>query len=74
MYLDWIAGLFELSGSWTIGNKKKIGFLLNIIGCSCWIIVAFKSKVYGLLLVVIPAIVINIRNFIKWTKSGERNE
>ena len=64
--LDWIAGAFELSGSYTVGNKKKIGFILNLVGCLIWIIVAFTSGVYGLLLVVVPALFVNIRNFIKW--------
>ena len=64
--LDWVAGAFELSGSYTVGNKKKIGFIFNLIGCLMWIIVAFTSGVYGLLLVVVPASFVNIRNFIKW--------
>ena len=68
MILDWVAGIFELSGGWLIGSKNKIGFILNLLGCLLWIYVAFSSKVYGLLIVVIPAIFVNIRNFIKWGK------
>lgn len=64
--MDWIAAVFELSGAYIIGNKNKLGFILNIIGCSVWIYVSISTKVYGLLLVVVPAIVINIRNYIKW--------
>jgi len=64
--IDWVAGAFELSGSWKTGNKKKIGFVLNLLGSIAWIYVAFNSHVYGLLLVVIPAIFINIRNWLKW--------
>ena len=67
--LDWIAGAFELSGSYTVGNKKKIGFILNLIGCLMWIIVDFISGIYGLLLVVVPAFFVNIRNFKKWSKN-----
>ena len=66
--MDWIAGAFELIGSWLIGSKKKVGFVFNFIGCSVWIYVAIHTKIYGLLLVVVPAIFINIRNYIKWCK------
>lgn len=69
--MDFIAGIFELFGNWNIGNKRKIGFILNVIGCSVWIYVAFHSRVYGLLIVVVPAIAINIRNYMKW-KSSKR--
>ena len=71
--MDYIAGLLELLGSYLIGNKNKIGFLLNILGCILWIYVAIQTQIYGLLLVVIPAIVINSRNFIKWTRGGDED-
>lgn len=70
--MDWIAGLLELLGLWKIGNKNKIGFYFNILCGLCWISYVIISKsTYGLLLVVIPAIVINIRNIIKWRRSEE---
>jgi len=64
--IDYVAGLSELTGLWLVGSKKRIGFILNILGCIIWIYVAFSNKIYGLLLVVIPAIIINFRNFKKW--------
>lgn len=64
--MDWIAGFLELIGGWLIGDKKKVGFVVNIIGCIMWTCVAINTKIYGLLLVVIPAIVINFRNYRKW--------
>jgi len=70
---DILAGIIELTGSWLVGNKRKIGFAINILGNIAWIIVAFKMKVYGLLIVVIPALFINIRNYFKW-KEEEKVE
>jgi len=64
--LSWIAGAIELTASWCVGNKKRFGFILNIICEVLWIIVAIQSKVYGLLLVVVPAMFINTRNYFKW--------
>jgi rRNA processing protein Gar1 len=65
--MDWIAGIFELLGSWSIGSKKKIGFVCNLIGCVLWVYVSVTYEIYGLLLVVVPALFINIRNYIKWS-------
>ena len=64
--MDWIAGILELTGDWTIGNKRKVGFILKLLCNFAWIYVAVTTKVYGLLIVVVPAIFVNIRNFAKW--------
>jgi len=64
--MDYIAAIFELLGLYVIGSKSKNGFLFNIIGNIIWVIVSFHSHLYGLLLVTIPAIFINIYNYRKW--------
>jgi len=67
--MDFLAGILELFALYIIGSKNKFGFLLNIIVASCWIIHVYLSKEsYGLLLVVIPAIFINLRNYVNWQK------
>jgi hypothetical protein len=66
--MDWLAGIFELCGSWLVGSKNRWGFVANFIGCCLWVWVAFDYRLYGLLLIVIPALGFNIRNFIKWSK------
>ena len=73
--MDWIAAILELIGSWNIGNKKKIGFVLYLFACILWIIYVFYTKsAYGLLGVVIPAILINIRNLFKWKNKVDNIE
>ena len=67
--MDWIAAIFELCGDWVVGNKRRLGFVLKFICGLCWITYVITSKsAYGLLLVVIPALAINVRNFIRWSK------
>jgi len=66
--LDWLAGGLELAASYAIGNKRKAGFLLSMLGNATWIYVAVSRGIYGLLLVVIPALFINARNWLKWRK------
>jgi len=69
--MDYIAGFFELLGLWYVGNKSKYGFIISIIGNLVWVIyVILNNHTYGLLLVVIPAMFINVRNFFKWYKNN----
>jgi len=69
---SWLASAAELSGLWMIGSKKKFGFLVSIIGNLIWVVVALLGlPATGLLLVVIPAMFINVRNFIRW-RGGEK--
>jgi hypothetical protein len=53
---------------WLIGNKRKFAFVLFILSGIFWILVAIKSGVYGLLIVVVPAIIANIRNWFLWSQ------
>ena len=73
--MDFFAGIVELAGCWTLGNKKKIGFLLNLLSNILWIfyVLAFGTT-YGLLLVVVPAAFINIRNYLNWVTIETCNE
>ena len=66
--MDWIAGILELVGIWKVGSKRKAGFLLFILAEALWTYVAFKHRLYGLLLVVWPAFFINVRNYYKWKR------
>jgi nicotinamide riboside transporter PnuC len=71
---DVIAGTSELIGIWLLGNKKKFGFICNFFAACCWVYVAFHNQVYGLLIMAVPAIIINIRNYFKWTKESKIEE
>ena len=67
--MDFIAGLLELTGLWIVGNKNRVGFIINILCGFTWITYVVVNKTtYGLLIVVVPALFINSRNFIKWSK------
>ena len=68
--MSWIAGIIELFGTWIVGNKSKWGFLFNIAASIAWITFALTNiKVNGgLLIICVPAVFINIRNFFKWTR------
>ena len=69
MGLDWIAAALELAGAWIVGNKNKWGFIVFIACGLCWIAyIIVNQSTYGLLLAIMPMQVINVRNFIKWSR------
>lgn len=72
--LDWVAGIIELAATYEIGNKNKVGFVLHSLACILWIIVAFSTGVHGLLVLMIPSLLVNTRNFIKWWMEESEND
>ena len=68
--MDWLAAIFELSGNWTVGNKRALGFVLLMCCNVLWVAVALQSQLYGLLAVVAVSFVINIRNYRKWINNS----
>lgn len=70
--MDWIAGVLELSASWLIGSKRRAAFLLGLTGNIAWVVYVLTSQsAYGLLLVCIPAGLVNIRNYVLWSRNKE---
>lgn len=74
MLLDVLAAVCELGGAWAIGNRRRFGFVLNILGNICWIIVAIGLRLGlfetadGLILVCSILLIVNVRNYNKWRK------
>ena len=72
-YLTWIAAVFELSGIYLLGVKKRIGFILNMIAGSMWITYSFMTgSAYGLVLICSVALILNTKGFRGWGKSKEK--
>ena len=68
--MDYVAGILELIGIYLVGNKSRLGFILNALGCATWVGIAINREIYGLLIVVVPAFFLNIRNYFKWMKGN----
>ena len=66
-WITWIAAVFELSGIYLLGVKRRIGFILNMIAGSMWITYSFMSgSAYGLVMICGVALILNTKGFIKW--------
>lgn len=64
--MSWIAAIAELLAKWLVGNKNKWGHIVHLISGFLWTYIAFKIELYALLIITVPSILINCRNFYKW--------
>ena len=71
--MDWAAGILELIGIWIVGNKTRWGFVILLVCGICWLThIALTGETLGLLAVVPIAMLINVRNFIKWSRDSAK--
>lgn len=66
--IDIIAGISEIAAKIVVGQKSQWGWLMHLVGGILWTIIAFQTKLYGLLIITIPAFFVNLYNFWKWSK------
>ncbi len=64
--IDFVAAGFDLAGLYTVGNKKRFGFMINMIADVVWIYVGYTAGLPGLSLIAGVALVFNMRNWLKW--------
>ncbi len=71
--MDCLAGILELIGIYLVGEKKKICFIFFIGGSITWIIYVFITKSTCVLRIpVVPALFMNVWNYIKWSKGDKK--
>jgi len=64
-----VGAFFELTAVFLLGKKFKFGFICNVIGNSCWICYSLISgSAYGLLIVGLIGIILNIKGYMHWRK------
>ena len=67
-----IAGAFELGAIYLAGSKNKLGFISGLLCNILWITYVLSTgAAYGLLLVCVPALFLNVRGYIRWSKKRE---
>ena len=75
MLLSFIAGLLELIAAYILGNKNKLGWLLDIVVDVIWIYLGFLYKeIIGIWVVCIPGLVISVRNYILWSFEEQQQQ
>ena len=69
MIVSVIAGIVELLAAYIIGNKQKIGWLLEIVADIIWIYLGWIHKeIIGVWIICFPDLIISTRNYLIWEK------
>jgi hypothetical protein len=69
--IDWLAMLMSLSVIFFIGDKKRYGFLIGIIGACAWIFTNYLAHVWPGVILNIILIGLYTRGYIKWGKDKD---
>jgi hypothetical protein len=65
--MDYIAALLDLLQLYLLGLKNKYGFVIGAMANVAWVTyMIVTNSTYGLLLITVPAFILNIINFYKW--------
>lgn len=68
--MDWVGTAFILSGLWLIGSKKRIGFLVGIVGCLFWAVYGLQHSILSILVVNIIFVFVNARGWFRWADNS----
>jgi len=71
--IDWLGLSFTLLGSLSVIKKKKIGFLLMLIGCLCWIGFGIQVESIAVIITNIIFSVVNGFGYYRWNEN-DKNE
>ena len=70
--IDWAAGILTVWAIYLLGSKKRSGFAVMIAGNISYITFGAVAGSSGVIAANIVFLLLNIRGFISWKKSGYR--
>ena len=68
--IDWLAFACGVTGTYLIGNKYKVGFILSMIGNSSWLVLGVLTESYGLMISSLVSVMMYARGWLRWHRSG----
>ena len=67
--LDWLILILNIYSYYLIGDRKKIGFILGLIGCVLGIFMfSYMQFSWAMIIMYLCFGFLNIKNYIKWQK------
>ena len=69
--MPWILSFMGIGRKWLLGEKNRWGWVLGIATQLLWLVWMGKAETWGFLPLFIVGMVMNVRNFRKWTKEEE---
>ena len=67
---DWVATALTMLAIYLLGNKRKEGFVIMIIGNLCWVALGLIVHSIAMVIANVVFIVMNLRGFMKWSSQG----
>lgn len=68
--VDWLAMLFTLVAIYQLGNHKRIGFVLMIIGNGFWIMLGLFTASLAMIVANTIFAGMNVRGLWKWSRAS----
>jgi len=68
--VDLIATAITFLGIYQLGNKKRIGFIMTLIGNLMWLAFGVMTSSLGILIANLGLAMLNIRGYYKWGKTS----
>ena len=66
--VDWLAMILTLIGIYLLGDKKRVGFMVHILGNFLWAILGIMTMSIALMIANVVYLFFNIRGYQKWKK------
>lgn len=67
---DWVATVLTMIAIYLLGNKRKVGFVIMILGNLCWVALGVIVHSIALVIANVVFIIMNLRGFVKWSSRG----
>ncbi len=64
--IDQFGMLFTFLGTWQIGNKQRIGFMLMMCGNTSWALIGFFTGSLAMIVANVIFFLMNLRAILKW--------
>jgi hypothetical protein len=65
--VDWLAMVCTLCAIYLLGDKKRAGFMVMILGNSCWIAVGYLSSSLAMMIANVVFLAMNLRGHRRWS-------
>ncbi len=70
MVLDYLAASLCLVGMFLVGNKKTVGWLINLACAISYMMLGIVLGLTGLVVLNVVMCSVHIRNYLKWRREG----
>jgi len=64
--IDWLAMVLTFFAIYSLGNKKRYGFVIMMTGNACWVFLGLRFQSWGMVAANLIFLGMNVRGFFLW--------